>query len=123
MQNMWLEETQYFWGLALWRFNLIRHNLDVMHIEKNVFENVFNTILNVDGKIKDTFKSRQELNDYCQHLELKLNEATGKYPKACYTLDKKVRQTLCGWVKNLKFPYGYVSNMGRYVDMKKLKLF
>ena len=29
-----------------------------MHIEKNVFDNVFNTVLNVDGKTNDTFKSR-----------------------------------------------------------------
>ena len=54
-----------FWDLPYWRSNLICHNLDVMHIEKNVFDNVFNTVLNVDGKTKDTFKSRQELNDYC----------------------------------------------------------
>ena len=94
-----------------------------MHIEKNVFDNVFNTVLNVDGKTKDTFKSRQELNDYCRRPELKRNEATGKYPKSCYTLDKKARHTLCEWVKNLKFPDGYVSNMSRCVDMKKLKLF
>ena len=112
-----------FWDLPYWRSNLICHNLDVMHIKKNVFDNVFNTVLNVDGKTKDTFKSRQELNDYCRRPELKRNEATGKYPKACYTLDKKARKTLCEWVKNLKFPDGYVSNMGRCVDMKKLKLF
>ena len=112
-----------FWDLPYWRSNLIRHNLDVMHIEKNVFDNVFNTVLNVDGKTKDTFKSRQELNDYCQRPQLKRNGATGKYPKACYTLDKKARHTLCEWVKYLKFPDGYVSNMDRCVDMKKLKLF
>ena len=112
-----------FWDLPYWRSNLIRHNSNVIHIEKNVFENVFNTVLNVDRKTKDTFKSKQELNDYCRRPELKRNEATGKYPKACYTLDKKARQTLCEWVKILKFPDGYVSNMGRCVDMKKLKLF
>lgn len=30
---------------------------------------------------------------------------------------------LCEWVENLKFPDGYVSKMGRCVDMKKHKLF
>ena len=30
------------WDLPYWRTNLIRHNLDVMHIEKHAFENVFN---------------------------------------------------------------------------------
>ena len=38
-----------FWDLPYWSTNLIRHNLDVMHIEKNVFENIFNTVMNVDG--------------------------------------------------------------------------
>ena len=41
--------------------NLIRHNLDVMRIEKNVFENIFNTVMNVDRKTKDNAKSRLDL--------------------------------------------------------------
>lgn len=77
-----------FWNLPYWSSLLIRHNLDVMHIEKNVFDNVFKTIWNVKGKTKDTVKSRIELNAYCSRLELKVNQQTGKYPKACYTLVK-----------------------------------
>ena len=42
----------------------------------------------------------------------------------CHPSDSEARkQVLCEWVKNLKFPDGYASNMGRYVDMRKLKLF
>nr|GMC46804.1 uncharacterized protein LOC109149905 [Ipomoea batatas] len=66
---------------------------------------------------------REELNDYCRRPELKRDLVTGKFPKACYTLDKPARETLCEWARNLKFPYGYASNMSRCVDMKKLKLF
>ncbi|XP_057775147.1 uncharacterized protein LOC130994128 [Salvia miltiorrhiza] len=51
-----------FWDLPYWSSLLIRHNLDVMHIEKNVFDNIFNTIMNTKGKTKDTSKSREELN-------------------------------------------------------------
>ncbi|XP_031131722.1 uncharacterized protein LOC116033108 [Ipomoea triloba] len=91
--------------------------------EKNVFDNVFNTVMDVTGKTKDTYKSREELNDYCQRPELKRNLVTRKFPKACYTLDKPAREALCEWVRNLKFPDGYASNMSRCVDMKKLKLF
>ena len=43
---------------------MIRHNLDVMHIEKNVFDNIFNTIMEIEGKTKDTSKYREELNDF-----------------------------------------------------------
>nr|GMC51112.1 uncharacterized protein LOC109179592 [Ipomoea batatas] len=63
------------------------------------------------------------MNDYCRRPELKRDLVTGKFPKACYTLDKPAREALCEWVKNLKFPDGYVSNMSRCVDMNKLKLF
>ena len=43
-------------------------------------------------------------------------------PKANYTLDKNGKKDVCEWVKNLKFPDGYVSNIG-CVDLKKYKLF
>ena len=110
-----------FWDLPYWSTNLIRHNLDVMHIEKNVFENVFNTVMNIEGKTKDNAKSREDLREFCRRPELHANH--GKYPKACYTLDKPAKQVLCEWVKNLRFPDGYASNMGRCVDMRKHKLF
>ena len=109
-----------FWDLPYWSTNLIRHNLDVMYIEKNVFENIFNTVMNVEGKTKDNAKSREDLKEFCRRPELEQNAVTGKYPKACYTLDKQSKAVLCEWLKNLKFPDGYVSNMGRCVDMRKL---
>ena len=112
-----------FWDLPYWKDLLIRHNLDVMHIEKNVFDNIFNTVLNVQGKTKDTTKSREELNQYCARPELKRDETTGMFPKASYTLDNREKKVLCEWVKSLKFPDGYVSNLGRCVDSSKLKLY
>lgn len=38
-------------------------------------------------------------------------------------MDKESKQALCSWVKEIKFPYGYASNMARCVDMNKLKMF
>ena len=93
-----------------------------MHIEKNVFENVFNTIMNIKGKTKDNIKAREDLAMFCRRKELEKN-VNGKYPKADYTLDKNDKLVVCEWVKNLKFPDGYVSNMGRCVDLKKHKIF
>ncbi|XP_050211492.2 uncharacterized protein LOC126661677 [Mercurialis annua] len=112
-----------FWDLPYWSSNLIRHNLDVMHIEKNFFDNIFNTVMNVTGKTKDNAKSREDLKEFCDRPELHKDERTGKYPKASFTLDKKGKEELCNWVRELKFPDGYVSNMGRCVDMKKLKFY
>ena len=50
-----------------------RHNLDVMHIEKNVFENVFNTVMQVEGKTKDNEKAREDLKVLCRRPKFKKN--------------------------------------------------
>jgi hypothetical protein len=52
-----------FWELPYWKTNLLCHNLDVMHIEKNVFENIFNTVMDVKGKTKDNIKASKFM--YC----------------------------------------------------------
>ncbi|XP_057995006.1 uncharacterized protein LOC131175297 [Hevea brasiliensis] len=50
-----------FFQLPYWKTLLIRHNLDVMHIEKNVCDNVLETIMNIKGKTKDNLNSRYDL--------------------------------------------------------------
>ena len=42
-----------FFELPYWQHN----NLDVMHIEKNIVDNILGTILDISGKIKDHAKS------------------------------------------------------------------
>ena len=78
--------------------------------------------MNFEDKTKDNIKAKEDLAMFCQQKELEKN-VNGKYPKANYTLDKNGKQVVCEWVKNLKFSYGYVSNMGQCVDLKKHKLF
>ncbi|WVZ25292.1 hypothetical protein V8G54_003836 [Vigna mungo] len=51
-----------FWDLPYWKDNLLRHNLDFMHIEKNFFDNIFNTVMNVSGKSKDNEKARMDID-------------------------------------------------------------
>ncbi|WMV18929.1 hypothetical protein MTR67_012314 [Solanum verrucosum] len=50
-----------FFDLPYWNTLLLRHNLDVMHIEKNICDNILGTILNVKGKTKDTLNSQLDL--------------------------------------------------------------
>ncbi|XP_042459089.1 uncharacterized protein LOC122042829 [Zingiber officinale] len=116
-------KNEYFLRAPLLKYLLIRHNLDVMHVKKNFFDNIFNTVMNVPGKTKDTAKSREELKELVNRLELHQNETTNRFPKACYTLDKDKKQTLCSWLKEVKFPDGYASNMSHCVDMNRLKIF
>jgi hypothetical protein len=46
-----------FFELPYWSSLLIRHNLDVMHIEKNICESILGTLLELEGKCKDGEKA------------------------------------------------------------------
>ena len=39
----------------------LRHNLDVMHIEKNICDSIIGTLLTIEGKTNDTLKYRIDL--------------------------------------------------------------
>ncbi|XP_021279209.1 uncharacterized protein LOC110412894 [Herrania umbratica] len=113
----WVKKS-IFWELPYWHTLLIRHNLDVMHIERNVFENIFNTMMDVKGKTKDNLKARQNLNMYCKRPELELVEHNGKIlkPKASYSLSKEERKIVCAWVKQLRLPDSFASNISHCVN-------
>nr|XP_051210888.1 uncharacterized protein LOC127328322 [Lolium perenne] len=51
------------WDLPYWEDLKLRHNLDVMHIEKNICDNLIGTFMNIQGKTKDTVNSRLDLED------------------------------------------------------------
>ena len=60
-----------------------------MHIEKILFDNIFNTMMNVSGKTKDNEKARMDLTLYCRRKDLELKSGdNGKLlkPKENYTL-------------------------------------
>ncbi|KAL9250262.1 hypothetical protein AKJ16_DCAP09849 [Drosera capensis] len=92
-------------------------NLDVVHIEKNVFDNVANTVMDVIGKRKDNVSARRDLKMYCNRRSLNLKEekcgATTKLimPKALYVLTKEERVVVCSWIRQLRFPHGYASDL------------
>ncbi|XP_039787895.1 uncharacterized protein LOC120654427 [Panicum virgatum] len=69
--NIWQRMVS-LWKLPYWKKLKLRHNLDVMHIEKNICENLIGTILNIIGKTKDTVKARLDLKDLGIKEELQL---------------------------------------------------
>ncbi|CAL8997874.1 unnamed protein product, partial [Prunus brigantina] len=56
----WTHKSMFF-ELPYWSKLKLRHNLDVMHVEKNVFDTLIGTILDIEGKTKDTIKARLDL--------------------------------------------------------------
>lgn len=52
-----------FFNLPYWSHNLLSHNLDVMHIDKNICDNVLGTLLNIGGKSKHHMNARLDLQE------------------------------------------------------------
>ena len=46
-----------FFTLLYWEYHKLRHNLDVMHIEKNVISNILSTLLNLKEQTKNNYKA------------------------------------------------------------------
>nr|GEW63825.1 hypothetical protein [Tanacetum cinerariifolium] len=73
--------------------------------------------------------SRDELRGMNLHLgyrELEfVSDVDGKVskPKALFSLTKEQKQVFLQWVKKLKFPDGYASNLSRCADVHKGKMF
>ena len=61
IEQMWRKQSIFF-SLPYWEFNLIRHNLDPMHIEKNVCDNIVGTLLDNSNKSKDNYATHGDLN-------------------------------------------------------------
>ncbi|XP_039146815.1 uncharacterized protein LOC120284059 [Dioscorea cayenensis subsp. rotundata] len=120
----WTKKSIFF-ELPYWKHLLLRHNLDVMHIEKNICENILCTVLGIVGKTKDTFKARLDLEDMKIRKDLHLKKTeSGSYvlPKAFYTMSKKEKVLFCEFLKTVKFPDGYASNISRCVNVHDGKI-
>ncbi|GER39830.1 dual-specificity RNA methyltransferase RlmN [Striga asiatica] len=75
--------------------------------------------------MKDTVKARQNLEDMKIRKELHLTKRSdGKYnmPVACYVMNKKEKQEFCEFLKSVKFPDGYASNISRCVSSRDQKI-
>ncbi|XP_059281239.1 uncharacterized protein LOC132034924 [Lycium ferocissimum] len=88
--------------------------LDIMHIEKNVCENVIYTLLNDSGKSKDNSKARKDLREMGIRKELWEDE-NGNYCPSLFTIlnTKKngfMKNVFLRTLKNVKMPDGYASN-------------
>ena len=100
---------------------MLCHNFDVMHIEKNVCDNIVYTLLNDNAKTKDHVNARKDLKEMGIKLDLWPNES-GKYPNAIFTLTRQGKKKFLSTLKNITVPDGYSSNISRCIDMDNLKL-
>ncbi|XP_025616664.1 uncharacterized protein [Arachis hypogaea] len=120
-ESPWKKRSVFF-DLPYWENNELRHNLDVMHIEKNVCDNIVFTMLNESGKSKDHLKAGKDLQLMGIRHDMWPVEG-GKYPVTVFAMQNPEKNVFLRTIKNVVFPDGYSSNISRCVDLKQRKLF
>ena len=114
-----------FFSLPYWMNHMLRHNLDVMHIEKNVVDNVIGIVLNMDGKTKDNLKARLDLEEMGIRSELYLEELGSDKtykPRACFEMTTSEKDSFLQVLKSASVPDGYASNVSRCAKLKERKI-
>jgi len=107
------------WKLPYWQHLKLPHNLDMMHIEKNICDALLGIILRLEGKNKDTVNARLDLQDMGIRHELHLeqdDDNSVSIPAAWYAMDKEERAAFCGFLRSIRFPYGYASILTRCIS-------
>lgn len=102
----------------------LRHNLDVMHIEKNICENIIGTLLDIDGKSKDGLNAWKDLEEMGIRPDLYPEpRGTRTYlPPAPHTLTRLEKKKFCKVLYDLKVPDGYSSNVGNCISVEDCKI-
>ncbi|KAL0401778.1 UNVERIFIED_CONTAM: hypothetical protein Slati_4207700 [Sesamum latifolium] len=102
IEHKWTKKN-IFWELEYWSTHPIRHNLDAMHIEKNVFDNIFNTMIEIKGKIKNNLNAWKDLKIICNRSKLEVDERRPNVMlKAVYVLTREQTMRICEWIIRFK---------------------
>jgi Transposase family tnp2 len=113
-----------FWDLPYWSHLDVRHCLDLMHIIKNIGESLVGSLLNIQGKTKDSIKVRENMIEMgiCPELAPQDGEKWVYLTTTCYTLSRKEKINLLECLKLIKVSFGYSSNISKKVSTKESKL-
>ena len=87
LEHNW-KKKRIFFQLPYWKTLILRHNLDVMHIEKNICDSIVGTFLSIDGKSKDNRNGYLDLQAMGIRYQLHPIERGNIVilPAACYSL-------------------------------------
>jgi hypothetical protein len=120
--DMWKKQS-IFWELPYWKDLDIRDSINVMHVEKNVFESLLETLLNTDGKTRDHGHTQVDLKKMGISQEWLLDDSVKgmELPTSCINLSKYEKE-FCGFLKNVKVPSGYSMNVSKIISFLDLKV-
>ncbi|XP_074377722.1 uncharacterized protein LOC141719247 [Apium graveolens] len=115
-----------FFELPYWSSNMVKHNLDVMHIEKNICDKIMGTLLDIGGRIKDHLSAHQDLEEMGIRKDLHpVRCDDNKHVKvrtASFDMTKKEKEIFCSVLMNAKLPHRFASNISRCIQMNERKI-
>ena len=111
--------------LPYWKNKKLKHNIDVMHVEKNISESTYGTLLGIKRRNKDTDKAQIDLQNinfrHTLHLKQRPDGSYDK-PRAFFSLSPTERDGFYDFFKSVKYPDGYTANISRSVNAKNGRL-
>ncbi|KAI5350682.1 hypothetical protein L3X38_003573 [Prunus dulcis] len=113
-----------FFDLEYWKYLLVRHALDVMHIEKNVCDSIIGTLLEIPGKNKDGIAARLDLLNMGVKTDLQpeYGEKRTRLPPGPWNLSRAEKREVCNSFYGMKVPEGYSSNIKNLVSLQDSRL-
>jgi len=81
--------------------------------------------MDMKGKTKDNIKARMDIALFCNHKNIKLvfDGSRVAKPRASFVLEINAQQLVYQWLKSLRFPNGYASNISRLVNLEECRLY
>lgn len=113
-----LKKFSILFKLPYWEHLLIRHNIDVMHVQKNVFDSVVGTLLGIPGKTKDSLNARLDLEVMGIKENLWPTQDGRKLPLGAYSMLIWEKELFCKVLAAAVLPDGLASNIARNVHVK-----
>ena len=99
----------FFQYLPYWPDLEVSHAIDAMHMQKNVFESLIDTLMDT-GKSKDGLKARKDMVQLNVMSQLhRVPEANRKYtlPMACFNLTLEEKRAICTFLRGVKVLTGF----------------
>lgn len=122
--NLFFSKRSELYNLDYWKDIPVRHNLDVMHIEKNVCEILLAMMLNTSGKTKDDINARKDLEELRIKKRYWLSNKNGERgaKPGLFWLKDDEKKMFFQSLRNLKVPIGFSSNWSNVVKADSLDL-
>jgi hypothetical protein len=119
------KQSIFFRYLPYWKEFEIGHAIDIIHVEKGVFETTISLLLDIPRKTKDGFSARKDLQALEIWKELHPQERPNRkayLPLASYTLTTEEKRAICKCLHRIRVPIGFSTNIKNLVSMSELKM-